>query len=112
MSPIRRIIADLVADLLALRVMRAHVAAPDPTVPPSDRGPHSRKVRGPITKESRRRSAVALRAEARGDYLWYLTGKRGASLPNRPEWDGQAANLLIAGTSRTGVVRLAEGVDA
>lgn len=89
MSPIRRIIADLVADLLALRVMRAHVAAPDPTVPPPDRGPHSRKVD-----------------------LWALALLRARTLPNRPEWDGQAANLLIAGTSRTGVVRLAEWVDA
>ena len=87
MTPLRRIISEIVADLLALRVMRAHVAAPDPTVPPGDR--HSRKVD-----------------------LWALALRRARALPNRPEWDGQAASLLIAGTSRTGVVRLADGVDA
>ncbi len=84
MTPIRRLLSEIVADLLALRVIRAHVAAPDPTVPPGDR--HSRKVD-----------------------LWTLARRRAATLPNRPEWDSQAANLLIAGTSRKGLV---EVVDA
>lgn len=83
MTPIRRLISEIVADLLALRVIRAHVAAPDPTVPPGDR--HSRKVD-----------------------LWTLAVRRAALLPNQPEWDSQAANLLIAGTSRKGLVQVVD----
>lgn len=44
MTPLSALLREWIARLLALRVMRAHVAAPDPTVPLCDADRHSRKI--------------------------------------------------------------------
>ena len=44
MTPLSALLRDLMGKILALRVMRAHVAAPDPTVPLCDADRHSRKI--------------------------------------------------------------------
>lgn len=45
------------------------------------------------------------------DALWLSCLRRAAVMPNRAEWDADAAWLLIAGTG-SGVVRIVEGVES
>lgn len=96
MTPLSTLLRDLMGKLLALRVMRAHVVAPDPTVPAAD---HS--VRAALLLERQR--IAALREEE-----W-----RKAARCFRLRLYSGAALFAIAASSPTGKCRVVEvEVDA
>lgn len=96
MTPLSALLREWIEKILALRVMRAHVAAPDPTVPESD---HS--VRAALLMERQR-------VEALREAEWRKAG----SCFRLGLYSG-AALFAIAASSPTGKCRVVEvEVDA